>query len=622
MTNHLRALATGVLVSTALVSGMASTQAQTAAASGAATSGAAQKTAKRTTASRTHRKAAARRPSVESQIEQLRHDMEQQIQTLQQQLNARDVQLQQAQQAAAAAAASAQQAQQQSAQQAQTLTENTTTVSSLQGAVTDLKTNSSSLASTIQETQTNIAKKVENPEVIHYKGVTLSPAGSFLAAETVWRQRATGSDINTPFSAIPLNNQEQAQLSEFQGTGRQSRVALLAEGKLSNVTLRGYYEADWLGAGITSNNNQTNSYVFRQRQVFAQAALQSGWTFTGGQMWSLVTETKKGLDNRTEALPQTIDPQYAVGFNYERQYGFRVTKDFHDRFWLGASAENAETLNVGGRNLPSNYVIGSAGTPGGLYNSTANYSFNLAPDIIVKMAAEPSWGGHYELYGIARFFRNRIYPNVTTNAAGVNVGTAAGAFNDQTVGGGIGGSFRVPTFNKRLDLGLKGEWGDGTNRYDDSQLSDLTIRPNGQIALIHGYSTLGTAEWHATPRLDVYANYGIDGTLRRYFINPNGSQSGYGSYTALESGCHTETIPAAGSAGFIPSSLANCNADTRDVQEAVLGYWYDFYKGSKGRLRQGIQYSYFQRQVWSGTGGVEPNGTNNMFWTSFRYYLP
>ena len=36
-------------------------------------------------------------------------------------------------------------------------------------------------------------------------------------------------------------------------------------------------------------------------------------------MWSLVTETKKGVDNRTEALPMTIDPQYTVGFSWARQ---------------------------------------------------------------------------------------------------------------------------------------------------------------------------------------------------------------------------------------------------------------------------------------------------------------
>ena len=69
---------------------------------------------------------------------------------------------------------------------------------------------------------------------------------------------------------------------------------MLAQGKLDNMTMTGYVEADFLGAGVTSNNNESNSYVLRQRQVWGQAALHSGWSFTGGQMWSLVTETKVG----------------------------------------------------------------------------------------------------------------------------------------------------------------------------------------------------------------------------------------------------------------------------------------------------------------------------------------
>src|ERR1035438_7958960 len=42
------------------------------------------------------------------------------------------------------------------------------------------------------------------------------------------------------------------------------------EGKVSWGTLRAYYEADFLGTGITSNNNQSNSYVMRQRVVWGQ----------------------------------------------------------------------------------------------------------------------------------------------------------------------------------------------------------------------------------------------------------------------------------------------------------------------------------------------------------------
>ncbi len=58
-----------------------------------------------------------------------------------------------------------------------------------------------------------------------------------------------------------------------------------------------------------------------------------------------------------------------------------------------------------------------------------------------------------------------------------------------------------------------------------------------------------------------------------------------------------------------------------------MGYWYNFYNGPKGRLRQGIQYSHFERDLWSGAGGITnpsngAKGTDDAFWTSFRYYLP
>ncbi|HWZ12022.1 MAG TPA: hypothetical protein VNX22_02660, partial [Acidobacteriaceae bacterium] len=267
------------------------------------------------------------------------------VQQLKQQLTEKDTQIQQLQQATAAAQATAQQTQAQLQVQAEQASASTQAVTSLESSVADLKTNATSLVSTVQEDQQKVTKAIENPEVLHYKGITLSPAGSFIAAETVWRQRAIGGDVNTQFAGDPLENTEQAKLSEFYGSGRQSRIAMLAEGKTPNYTMRGYYEADFLSAGVTSNNNQSNSYTLRQRQIWAQAELKSGWTLTGGQMWSLATETRQGLTNRTEALPQTIDAQYSAGFTWERQYGFRVVKQFDTHHvWLGASIENPQTL--------------------------------------------------------------------------------------------------------------------------------------------------------------------------------------------------------------------------------------------------------------------------------------
>ena len=157
----------------------------------------------------------------------------------------------------------------------------------------------------------------------------------------MYRTHATGGDIPTAFNALPYEHADAYSLSEFYGTARQSRVALMAEGKTGSATLRGYYEADWLGTGITSNDNQSNSYVFRQRVLWGQIALNNGWAFTGGQLWSLATEDKKGVSNLASDIltPQTIDPNYVPGFVWERQYGFRVTKTM-DHAAFGLALEN------------------------------------------------------------------------------------------------------------------------------------------------------------------------------------------------------------------------------------------------------------------------------------------
>jgi hypothetical protein len=605
-------------------------------------------TAKPTTHRKARRTVKPAKPSIESQIQSLREDMQTQIQSLRQQLADRDAQLQQAQAAAAAAQQAAQTAQQQAAQQAQTLTENTTAVSTLQGAVSDLKTTSSSLQTTVVEQQAKVQKQIEHPDSIKFKGVTISPTGSFIEAATVDRTRATGSDIPTPFTSIPLENTNQAKLSEFEGTARQSRIALDFKGRLDHATLEGYYEADWLGTGVTSNNNQSNSYVMRERQIWAQAALDSGLTLSAGQMWSMATPYRHGMAAKAEDVPLTIDPNYNAGFVWARQYSARAVQKFGNKMWLGFSAEASQTLAPSGSGLPTNYLIGSAGTGGGLYNSAgapgatssgnvASYSFNVAPDMIAKAVFEPGFG-HFEVYGIGRVFRDRIYPGntsatTTTTTGGVTTTTTTvtynsiGAYNDKVVGGGVGGSFLIPA-TKHFDLGLEGLWGDGVGRYGASQIGDLTLKPNAQIALLHGFSALAKVEYHATPRLDIYGYYGGDEDFRSYFYTnaADTKAEGYGSPLAVQTGCFTEPAPASTpTSGFTAGSQANCAANNRAIEEGTVGYWYDFYKGDKGRFRQSIQYSYIDKLTWSGVTaatGRAPMGNDNVIETSFRYYLP
>jgi hypothetical protein len=557
------------------------------------------------------------KPSVEEQIQALRQEFQGQIDSLKSDLATKDTQLKQAQQAAADAQASANKAEAAATAQQQATTENAAAVTTLQSTVTDMKSANAAIVSSISDETASIKKSIASPDSINFKGITLSPTGSYIAAETVWRQGAIGGDINTQFTGIPLQNSNAAQISEFFGTGRQSRLAIKATGKLDNFTLTGFYEMDWLGTGITSNNNQSNSYVLRQRQLWADASLHNGWDFSGGQGWSLATETAQGLTRGSEILPANIDAQYNAGFVWTRQYSFRVSKAFNKKFFVGASAENAETLNPAGSNLPTNLLIGSGGNGGGLYNSTANYSFNVAPDFIIKAAFEPGWG-HWEVFGVNRFFRDRIYPNAPTNATG--------AYNDSTYAGGIGGGFRGPLLNKKVSIGLKGLWGQGVGRYGSSTIADITLHPDAQIAPLRAFSALATLEFNPNPRLSVYSYYGGDYVYRRYF-----GKIGYGSPLTNMSGCNVEPVAGSGAVnggdGFSPSTPANCGNQNKDVQEFTLGYWYYIYKGPKGGLRYGLEYSRFERDLWSGTGGpTNPgggaNGIDNMFWTSFRYYLP
>lgn len=336
--------------------------------------------------------------------------------------------------------------------------------------------------------------------------------------------------------------------------------------------------------------------------------------------------------------PQTIDPNYVPGFVWERQYGFRIVKKVNPTLWAGVSLENPQTLSpvVNGDTTGLPLILwASPGANGGAYNAAANtsngttpgllttYSMNPVPDFIAKIAYEPKWGGHYELFSVSRFFRARLFPNAT--AAEIKAGTANtnGAYNDTESGDGVGASARVPVLHKRFDLGLKGLWGTGMGRYGDSTIADVTVRPDGKFSPLHTWSALATVEWHATSRFDVYANYGGDYVGRTNYTNlTTGLPLGY-AVGLNNSGCNTEPLPTGtGGTTNYPSNPASCSGVNKDIQEFTVGYWYDFYRGSRGRFRQGFQYGYAARKTWADPNGLAPQGLDSMVWTSFRYYLP
>ena len=659
------------------------------------------------TSKTTRKKAPARADAIAEQLNQLRQAVDaqqQQIKQLSDQLQSRDQQVQQLQQRLDQGQAATTQAESKAEAASSQASAQEQTVNSLKSDVADLKSNTTNTAVALQDTQKNITKEFENPAALHYKGITITPGG-FVAAETVTRQRATSGDINTPFTGIPFPGNELSKVWENSLTGRQSRLSLLAEGKAGTTKLTGYFETDWLGTGVTSNNRQSNSYVNRMRQIWGQVALKSGLTVTAGQMWSMVTEDKKGIENRTELPPLTVDSQYNIGFDWARQYGFRVVQNFANKLAVGFAIEGPQAT-IGGRGFSSvvtstsgittatggNTILDAAGAGGGLLNfaDTTGYSINKAPDFIAKAALDPGWG-HYEVFGVASLFRNRVYPcsvvgtngkdNVSPAAAPAEIAcfngtispSTAGAFNNNAWGGGGGANFRIPLLrSKKLEFEGQGMAGDGIGRYGSAQLADLTFRPSGTEALIRNYHGMSGLEWHS-PKWDLYGYYGAEYNDRTAFNGYNiitvtktaaiaatnpappalpspaipattkttfalNQIGGYGSPFANNSGCLTESLPSNNLTGQFPPPAApfnptsgSCAGDIRVISEATVGFWYKLYNGPKGGFRFGVQYSYFEKDGWSGNNsaagtsakpGFAPKAIDNMVWTSIRYYIP
>jgi hypothetical protein len=593
--------------------------------------------AKSTTKKVVHKKAPVE-TATERQIRELREQMlsqQAQIDALKQANADKDARLAAAQQSAESAQAAAATATAKADTLTSTVSTNSDAVTALSSSVTDLKSTTVGMAQTISDTKKTISDALESPLTLHYKGVEITPVG-FFAFEGVNRTRSVNSDINTPFNSTPYTGAAQAHTSELNFSGRQSRIGALFQSHPGNLKLAGYVEADFLSAGTTSNDNQSNSYTLRQRQIWGQAATHSGFTLTGGQMWSLVTETKVGTNNRTENLPATIDPQYHVGFSWTRNADIRFQQKF-GMFTGAVSLENAQTVGFTGTNDNPNFFIGNLGTGGGLYNLTTNYSNNVAPDVVVKFTADPAHLGHYEIGGLSRWFRDRHYPNQTLTTP-----SAADATNNTKVGGGFFANARVPV-SHFVDFGVHVLAGTGVGRYGTSQLADVTVHPDGTLEPIKNAQGLISIETHPTKKFDVFFYGGTEYAQRTVYLSTVGADAGklvgYAPPSSSNAGCGIETLPTstgnglAGAAPYNPGTPANCLGATRVVQEGTVGFTYRAYSSPKyGRLQYQGVYSYLDRVAWSGvTSGTYgsatatyggPKATNNMVFWSMRYYIP
>ncbi len=445
-------------------------------------------------------------------------------------------------------------------------------------------------------------------------GDTTVTFGGYAAAESVYRNRSEGADINSDFnSGMPFASSPAFHRDEFRGSARQSRLSLLAQSNPEkDVQLSAYFESDFLGAAVTSNSRESNSYTPRLRQAYATYDQNdSGFHLLGGQSWSLLTLDKAGITPRQENVPLTIDAQYIPGFTWTRNWQMRATQDlFNHELTAAISVESPQAVTSGNGaaatalgGFTNNFCTGGAPCTGtvagaGLLNSTTTYSNDFAPDIIAKIAADPGWG-HYEVYGVGRFFDNR-----TTLTAG------GGGADHDAVGGGVGAGAILPVVPKMLDFQASFLAGYGIGRYGSAQFPDFTLAPDGHVVPLPEVEALVGIIGHPTPAWDLYAYAGTERVEKETwsFSGGTGGNTGYGNPRANTSGCNFET----------PAN-SNCSPFTSSIEQLTLGAWWRLYQGRYGNMAIGAQGSYTRRNAFAGTGGA-PSTDEDIVMTSFRYY--
>ena len=432
-------------------------------------------------------------------------------------------------------------------------------------------------------------------------GITVT-LGGFIDTTALYRSRDLTAGTSTNFNAIPFSNAENAHLDEFRLTAQPSRFSLLMHGEPDRqIKLEGYVEFDLNAAAVSANSTQTSSYTPRVRLAYATYDNTAyGWHLLAGQDWTLATGNLTGITPRKESIPPTIDANYNPGFVYLRQPQIRVVKDFGGKLWLGASLEAPqETYTFAGATaststpnltLPDGNALTFNSLGGTYLNSTASYSYDTAPDMIVKAAVNTGIG-HYEAYGLGRFFKART--------------ATLGAGDTRTVfGGGVGGSAVIPIVPKLVELSGNVLGGYGVGRYGASQLPDATFKSNGAPAPLGEIIAMAGVVAHPVPPVDLYAFAGTEQVGRSDFTSGSGSKlTGYGYGTPLVSnaGCEIE--------------LGSCGAQTRAIDGITAGAWWRFLHGDYGTVEAGVEYSYIKRIAFVAKGGRPTTDADILFFT-------
>ena len=437
-----------------------------------------------------------------------------------------------------------------------------------------------------------------SPAFIRLGSTCLVPVG-FMDLTSVWRDKNAGSSMGSNFGSIPYNNAVNGNLSEFRFTPQNSRIGFRFDGNWKGTHFIGYNEFDFNGTSGSNGIGVSNGAFVPRLRLFWVDVRKGNIEFLAGQSWSLLTPNRSGLS----ALPgnlfytQVVDINYMAGLTWTRQPGMRVL--FHgpgDKMTFGISFEN-----------PDQYAGGSAGGSGitlpSAYSSLSNAQLDVsqnvsagqnilnqptvAPDIIAKLALDPSSRFHFEVGGVVSEFKtvnpSLLSQHFTSTGGGVLVGMNAEIFKN----------FRLITTNY---------WSDGGGRYLFGQAPDLIVHSNGTLSLVHAGGTIDGFEFRTWKNnLLLYAYYG------GIYIGRN---------VAIDTTAAKPTLVGYGYSG-------SPNSQNRAINEITFGFNQTLWSSPRyGAINAMGQYEYLMRDPWFVAAGAPKATHDNTIYFNLRYTLP
>jgi len=430
----------------------------------------------------------------------------------------------------------------------------------------------------------------DNPLQLKIGDATITPVG-FMDMTSVTRSTNPGTGIGTNFGSIPYGNTQTGSLTESRLSIQNSRIGARVDTSFGSTNVIGYWESDFLGQlGNPPNGGiavTSNSYPLRLRLYWVDVQ-NGGWEFLAGQSWSLATPNRRSVS----PLPgdvfysQDMDVNYQLGLTWSRVPGFRAAYHFSDKAAFALALENAEPY-VGGGNGGSAVVAPSAiaGILGSQVNNGSSVisAAALHPDIIAKLALDPSSRAHFEIVGIE------------TTAKIANPASSPAFQTNTKAGGGVEVNWNVELF-KGFRLTDNNYWSSGAGRYIFGQAPDFIIHSDGTLSNVHSASTVAGFEATAGKTL-FYAYYGGAYIFKNLAYDTNGKLIGYGP-------------------------IAN-DGQNRNEQEITFGTNSTLAKNPRwGALNLITQYSYVLRHPWLVTGTAPTDAHTNMGFIDLRYTLP